>query len=849
MSDPVVILLHGIRTAGAWQTRVKTIFEAETDATVIPIKYGYFDLLRFVAPSKTIRSGPVVKVRRELQQVLKDHPGRQIIVFAHSFGSYVISRVLNEERDIKIDRLILCGSVVDTDFDWPRVGEQITDYKSGGNRIINECGARDVLPVLASSVTWGYGSSGTFGMGTGGVLDRFHSFGHSGFFEEAFVRKYWLPIIKDEKVVSTEADRDISRSPWYFWLLRFPLKLPLILPAAIFIWIGALVFPNDTSDELRELISQATGNEAIRRELIDVTGELNATRVEVSTFLGIMLGEKIPESEWVHAFGKALRAYNATNVKLEHLIKLIPETSELQAILDRAQRALASGGMLGLDTAQDALREVGEVYQERVLKRREDYNQIMLTMRTTEAELAEARFQRLEAAGYWMKASEFANGRDKLNVLKKAGQAAITGGNLNIADGAYQAALDTIKQLAKAEPGNTEWQSNLSTQYNLIGDLYSVLGDWDAAEIAYLTAFSVSKQLAQAEPDETKWQRDLSISYGSLGKIAFARGDFQAAQTEYQAKHKISKQLNQAEPGNMLWQSDLSNSLGSLGNIAFARGNFRTAQSRYQAKHNIAKRLAQEEPENSKLQNALLASHGLLGNIAFARGDLKVAQASFQESIKIAERLTQKEPGNIRWQRGLMASHGSLGNIAFARGNLQAAETEYQVSIKIAEELRDIQPRNIRWRRDLSISHGSLGNIAFARGNLQAAEAEYQVRHDIVKKLAQAMPSNTLRQYDLSISYSSLGNIALANGNLQAAQAKYQVSINIAEELTLKEPGNIRWQRSLMTSYYKMYLASPDNSEQYLRKAIEISSRSKKAGWLASESERLHSLLEHKWTK
>jgi hypothetical protein len=96
-------------------------------------------------------------------------------------------------------RLILCGAILPTDFRWDQIQNSVeTD-------IINDCGIKDIRPVLAQSTTVGYGPSGRFGFGTPGVRDRFHDFGHGGFFEEKFVRESWLPWFRSGDFVKSKA--------------------------------------------------------------------------------------------------------------------------------------------------------------------------------------------------------------------------------------------------------------------------------------------------------------------------------------------------------------------------------------------------------------------------------------------------------------------------------------------------------------------------------------------------------------------------------------------------------------------------------------------------------------------
>src|SRR5207244_3865633 len=108
------------------------------------------------------RQGPVQRVVRELRDLRASHPTARISVVAHSFGTYALVKAL-EEPDIRLNRVILCGCIVPEEFRRARHEAQL-----GADSILNDCGTHDIWPVLAKSLTWGYGATGTFGFGTVG---------------------------------------------------------------------------------------------------------------------------------------------------------------------------------------------------------------------------------------------------------------------------------------------------------------------------------------------------------------------------------------------------------------------------------------------------------------------------------------------------------------------------------------------------------------------------------------------------------------------------------------------------------------------------------------------------------
>lgn len=212
----VIFLIHGIRTQGEWTTRAAEVLESDPTIRVRPISYEFFDLIRFLVPLDRFRNKAVSRVTRLIRDELTRNPDA-LSVIAHSFGSYIIGKILENEPDIKFHRLLFCGSILRDDFDWGRVGHRLHSESDDSWQVVNECGMQDIWPVMAKSVTWGYGSSGRFGFGHPRVKDRFYNVGHSGFFDEEFVRKRWLPYFVDGEIVQGVLDRPTT--PWWVSVL------------------------------------------------------------------------------------------------------------------------------------------------------------------------------------------------------------------------------------------------------------------------------------------------------------------------------------------------------------------------------------------------------------------------------------------------------------------------------------------------------------------------------------------------------------------------------------------------------------------------------------------------------
>lgn len=214
--DEVLFLLHGIRTRATWQSEIQPALEAP-GRIVKSLKYSYFDAFRFLVPLESFRRPPVERVVAAYRMMRNSHPHSQVSIVAHSFGSYIVSRILEREDcfDIKFKYIVLCGSIIDENFKWEL-------YSHRYEKVVNDFSNSDIWPLLASSSSWGYGASGKYGFGHPCVDDRRHyAFRHSDFLKEKFARKFWRPLFDAAKVVASNPGKvATNRADWLLSVLK-----------------------------------------------------------------------------------------------------------------------------------------------------------------------------------------------------------------------------------------------------------------------------------------------------------------------------------------------------------------------------------------------------------------------------------------------------------------------------------------------------------------------------------------------------------------------------------------------------------------------------------------------------
>jgi pimeloyl-ACP methyl ester carboxylesterase len=209
-----VLLVHGINTRGLWIQAIKPTLE-DAGFVVAPTSFGKFSILRFLLPFDWAHAKAIERVVTAINTAKTLYQPTRMSVISHSFGTYVIARILADHPEFVWERIIFCGSVVRDDFPL---------HKSIRFKIplLNEVGSKDFLPALAESVTWGYGSVGSNGFNVPPVETRWHDgFHHSSFLTEPFCKTFWIPFLRDGTLVRGDPPTALPLG------IRFITGLPL----------------------------------------------------------------------------------------------------------------------------------------------------------------------------------------------------------------------------------------------------------------------------------------------------------------------------------------------------------------------------------------------------------------------------------------------------------------------------------------------------------------------------------------------------------------------------------------------------------------------------------------------
>jgi tetratricopeptide (TPR) repeat protein len=134
---------------------------------------------------------------------------------------------------------------------------------------------------------------------------------------------------------------------------------------------------------------------------------------------------------------------------------------------------------------------------------------------------------------------------------ERGGMAASTEvGDVRVAQGdlvgaltAYEAGQVIAERLARSDPGNAQWQPDLSVSWNKLGNVRRAQGDLAGALAAYEASRAICERLAVLDPQNAKWQRDLIVSAVKLAEVAAAQGEGEKEAANYRRALAVARSL------------------------------------------------------------------------------------------------------------------------------------------------------------------------------------------------------------------------------------------------------------------------------------------------------------------
>ncbi len=360
----------------------------------------------------------------------------------------------------------------------------------------------------------------------------------------------------------------------------------------------------------------------------------------------------------------------------------------------------------------------------------------------------------------------------------------------------------TLEQLAASAPHNLTLQLSRSSMLDEFGDTYLALGDSAEALASFQASLAIREQISAAEPGNADWQRNLSVSYVKIGDVlGFTEGKLEDALQAYRNGLIVAQRLAESDVSNRQWEFDISVLHERIGQVLRDQGKLDDALNSQRAGLSIRQKLAVLDPTNVEWQHGLATSRNDIADVLMDQGKSADALQFYRNALVTLERLRALDRNNTKWQSDLGVVQEHIGTALMAEGKLDEAWQSYRGALVIRERLSTSDPKNTKWQMDLAMSRLNLGDVLSRQGTLQGALESYRDGLAITNRLIASDSNNADWQRAAAVLYDRIGHALMLDGKLDDARDSYSNGAFVLKRLVTYNPNNITWQRNLSVAY------------------------------------------------
>jgi hypothetical protein len=191
--DILVFAIHGFNTRGEWKNDLSLLLSLETDGERFlyqPWDYGVF-VFQILDPFS--RRKQIRKFQEFYNNILTHFDIKpEIVIVAHSFGTYIVGNSLKRFPEVSADRILLLGSVLKRGFPWRKLSNKYS-------KVLNILNGKDFALSLSKFIL-GLGDAGKKGFSD--KLEKVIEINelfceHSDIFGKEYMKTTWIPFIRD----------------------------------------------------------------------------------------------------------------------------------------------------------------------------------------------------------------------------------------------------------------------------------------------------------------------------------------------------------------------------------------------------------------------------------------------------------------------------------------------------------------------------------------------------------------------------------------------------------------------------------------------------------------------------
>ncbi|MEQ8763471.1 MAG: tetratricopeptide repeat protein [Planctomycetota bacterium] len=400
-------------------------------------------------------------------------------------------------------------------------------------------------------------------------------------------------------------------------------------------------------------------------------------------------------------------------------------------------------------------------------------------------------------------------------------------GDLEKADQAFVRAIEILRTLPEGSEGYAKTLSALANVLNERGSFQArnQLSDEVALE-CFEAALELKRGLVEESPDDPKLQLDFANT--SLNRASFLMNQGRIEECERMLRESISRiEAIDDLPDEIRVRArvTLANGKQNLGATFLTRQRYPEAVEHLTEAMALRRELVDEDSTPDRQYELAMSCYNL-GSTHFRMQKPEEGAAHYAETLEILERLETDFPATFTYPDFRSKVFVEWSRFSAALGQQPRTEELLERAIAIREKLT----RRFPERGEVGVRLGEdLFNLAISR-HFSGQDAKVTPLYErAIEVLEDLEVDDQDRDTLLRASYLNLGVVYHNNGQTEKALASYEKGLEIAEALVAKSPENLFHLKNLITLLNNLGLSyradSPEKSEPYLRRSLEIARR------------------------
>ena len=281
------------------------------------------------------------------------------------------------------------------------------------------------------------------------------------------------------------------------------------------------------------------------------------------------------------------------------------------------------------------------------------------------------------------------------------GEIEVRRGDMPAALTAFRRARDTTAELLARTPDNAQRIFEHAQSVFWVGYYDWQYGNVPAGEQAMLEYQHLASRLVARDPGNMDWQAELSYSHSNLGVMLLDEGRPREAITQFEMSRLANVRRVAAKPDDDTAKFDLGQDYSWLSSAQALDLRFDEAQRLRQQEMMLYTAVLQREPRNAVALERMMIAHRLLASLQLAHGEIAAAASQAAEASRMADMQLQLEPDNTDWIQAAAKSRLMQADLFNWQGQPRQAQVELERARPLVAELLKRDAKVWAWRVEL----------------------------------------------------------------------------------------------------------------------------------------------------